>query len=140
MQVAHNVRIGPDCVIVGQTGIAGSSELGAGVVLGGQTAVRDHIILGDGAISAARSAIAKDVPPGQTVSGMPALPHRQSLREQAALRHLPAMRDELKRLQEQLAELQKRWAPNEPRMTTNGEKRPVRAGSSDPLLFCQTGV
>ena len=105
VQVAHNVRIGPDCVIVGQTGIAGSAQLGAGVVLGGQTAVRDHIVLGDGTVAAARSAIAKDVPPGQTVSGMPALPHRQSLREQAALRHLPALRDEVKRLQEQLDEL-----------------------------------
>ena len=110
VQVAHNVRIGADCVIVGQTGIAGSSELGTGVVLGGQTAVRDHIVLGDGAISAARSAIAKDVPPGQTVSGMPALPHRQSLREQAALRHLPALRDEVKRLQEQVDRLAEQLA------------------------------
>jgi len=33
--------------------------------------------------------IAFDVPAGQAVSGMPALPHRQSLRELAALRHLP---------------------------------------------------
>ncbi len=106
VQVAHNVRIGPDCVIVGQTGIAGSAQLGAGVVLGGQTAVRDHVTLGDGSIAAARSAIAKDVPPGQTVSGMPALPHRQSLREQAALRHLPALRDEVRRLQEQLELIQ----------------------------------
>ena len=65
VQVAHNVRIGPDCVIVGQTGIAGSATLGAGVVLGGQTAVRDHVVLGDGTIAAARSAIAKDVAPGQ---------------------------------------------------------------------------
>jgi UDP-3-O-[3-hydroxymyristoyl] glucosamine N-acyltransferase len=98
VQVAHNVRIGPDCVIVGQTGIAGSSELGAGVVLG------------DRSIAAARSAIAKDVPAGQTVSGMPALPHRQSLREQAALRHLPALRDEVRRLQEQLEAVQEKLA------------------------------
>ena len=63
VQVAHNVRIGPDCVIVGQTGIAGSARLGSRVTLGGQTAVRDHITLGDGSIAAARTAIAKDVPP-----------------------------------------------------------------------------
>ena len=105
VQVAHNVRVGPDCLIVGQTGIAGSARLGARVTLGGQTAVRDHVAVGDGAIAAARTAIAKDVPPGQTVSGTPALPHRQSLREQSALRHLPALRDEVRRLQEQLAEL-----------------------------------
>ncbi len=117
VQVAHNVTIGPHCVIVGQTGIAGSVQLGTGVVLGGQTAVRDHVVLGDGAISAARSAIAKDVAPGQTVSGMPALPHRQSLREQAALRHLPALRDEVRRLQEQVADLQRHLAsfPDVPR-------------------------
>jgi UDP-3-O-[3-hydroxymyristoyl] glucosamine N-acyltransferase len=105
VQVAHNVRIGPHSIIVGQTGIAGSAILGTGVVLGGQTAVRDHITIGDGAMVAARSAIANDVPPKTTISGMPALPHRQSLREQAALRRLPELIVQVRKMQEELEAL-----------------------------------
>jgi UDP-3-O-[3-hydroxymyristoyl] glucosamine N-acyltransferase len=102
------VRIGPHCIIVGQAAMAGSSTLGAGVVLGGQTAVRDHITLGDGAMAAACSAVAQDVPPKTIVSGTPALPHRQSLREQAALRHLPDLVVQVRKLKERLDELEKR--------------------------------
>lgn len=105
VQIAHNVQIGPHCIIVGQTGVAGSVHLGTGVVLGGQTAVRDHITVGDGAVAAARSAIANDIPPRQLVSGMPAFPHRQSLREQAALRRLPELIVQVRQLHEEVERL-----------------------------------
>lgn len=107
VQVAHNVVIGPHCIVVGQVGLAGTSRLGTGVVLGGQTAVRDHITIGDGAMAAARSAIHEDVPPKTVVSGMPALPHRQSLREQAALRRLPDLVTQVRKLQEEVEQLRK---------------------------------
>ena len=102
VQIGHNVQVGPHCIIVGQAGLAGSSQLGTGVVLGGQTAVRDHITIGDGAMAAACSAIAEDVEAKQVVSGTPALPHRQSLREQAALRRLPDLVVQVRKLQEEL--------------------------------------
>jgi len=105
VQVGHNVRIGPHCIIVGQTGLAGSVILEGRVTLGGQTAVRDHVNIGEGAAAAARSAIADDVAPGAMVSGMPALPHRQSLREQAALRRLPDLVVQVRRLEEQVRKL-----------------------------------
>jgi UDP-3-O-[3-hydroxymyristoyl] glucosamine N-acyltransferase len=105
VQIAHNCQIGPHCIIVGQAGMAGSVTLGTGVVLGGQAALRDHITIGDGAMAAARSAIAEDVPPKTIVSGMPALPHRQTLREQAALRRLPDLVVQVRKLEEELAKL-----------------------------------
>lgn len=112
VQVAHNVTIGPHCILVGQTGIAGSATLGTGVVLGGQTAVRDHISVGDGAAAAACSAIAADVAANTTVSGMPALPHRQSLREQAAFRRLPELIVQVRQLQEELDRLRASFPPS----------------------------
>jgi UDP-3-O-[3-hydroxymyristoyl] glucosamine N-acyltransferase len=111
VQIGHNVQIGPHCIIVGQAALAGSSRLGSGVVLGGQTAVRDHISIGDGAMAAACSAIAEDVDPKTVVSGTPALPHRQSLREQAALRRLPDLVVQVRRLQEELAQLRTKNSP-----------------------------
>ncbi len=105
VQVGHNVQIGPHCIIVGQVGLAGSCKLGAGVVLGGQAAVRDHIQMGDGSMAAACSAVAQDVEPKMIVSGTPAIPHRQSLREQAALRQLPDLRTQVRRLQDEIEKL-----------------------------------
>jgi UDP-3-O-[3-hydroxymyristoyl] glucosamine N-acyltransferase len=105
VQVAHNVQIGPYCIIVGQVGLAGSAKLGAGVVLGGQSAVRDHVTVGDGSKAAARAAVTEDVEPGITVSGMPAIHHRQNLREQAALRRLPHLMVQVRQLEEEIAKL-----------------------------------
>ena len=108
VQVAHNVTTGPHCVITGQVGLAGSVKLGAGVVLGGQCAVRDHITMGDGSAVAACSGVAEDVDPKTIVSGLPALPHRQTLREQAALRRLPDLVVQVRKLQEELEQLKKK--------------------------------
>ena len=105
VQVGHNTVIGPHCIIVGQTGLAGSVTLGAGVVLGGQAAVRDHVTMGDGAMAAGCSGVVEDVEPKQVVSGLPAIPHRQTLREQGALRHLPELRIQVKKLQEEVERL-----------------------------------
>ena len=107
VQIAHNVQVGPHCIIVANAGVAGSAKLGAGVVLGGQVAVRDHITVGDGAMVAGTSAVAEDVPPKAIVSGTPALPHRQSLREQAAMRRLPDLVVQVRKLQEAVDALQK---------------------------------
>jgi UDP-3-O-[3-hydroxymyristoyl] glucosamine N-acyltransferase len=105
VQIGHNAVVGPHCIIVGQAGIAGSVKLGAGVVLGGQSAVRDHVTMGDGAMLAACSGVMENVDAKQVVSGLPALPHRQSLREQAALRHLPELRNQVRKLEEELQKL-----------------------------------
>ena len=108
VQIAHNVQVGPHCIIVGHAGIAGSAKLGTGVVLGGQVAVRDHVTIGDGTMVAATSAIAEDVPPKSFMSGTPALPHRQSLREQAAMRRLPDLVVQVRKLQEEVEGLRKK--------------------------------
>jgi UDP-3-O-[3-hydroxymyristoyl] glucosamine N-acyltransferase len=105
VQIGHNVRVGEHCIIVGQAGLAGSVVLGRNVILGGQSAVRDHVTIGDGVKAAACCAIAENIEPNTVVSGVPALPHRQTLREQAALRRLPDLLVQVRRLQEQLDKL-----------------------------------
>jgi len=105
VQIGHNVTIGPHCIVVGQTGLAGSSTLGTLVAVGGQAAIRDHVSIGDMTQIAACAAVVNDVPAKEIYSGMPALPHRQSLREQAALRHLPELRPQIRKLQDEIARL-----------------------------------
>jgi UDP-3-O-[3-hydroxymyristoyl] glucosamine N-acyltransferase len=105
VQIGHNVQVGPHCIIVGQAGLAGSVKLGTNVMLGGQSAIRDHITMGDNSAVAACSGVAEDVDANTIVSGLPALPHRQSLREQAALRRLPDLVVQIRKLQEEIERL-----------------------------------
>lgn len=105
VQVGHNVQIGQHCILAGQVGLAGTSRLGNRAVIGGQSSVRDHVTVGDGAMIAGASGVADDVPPHSIYSGTPALPHRQSLREQKALRRLPDLQVQIRALQEELEAL-----------------------------------
>ena len=86
VMIGHNVVIGQHCVIVGQTGIAGSSELGDYVVLGGQCAVNGHIKIGTGAQIAGLSGVSTDVPPGVQYGGIPARNIRHWMRDMGRLR------------------------------------------------------
>jgi UDP-3-O-[3-hydroxymyristoyl] glucosamine N-acyltransferase len=106
VQVAHNVRIGPGCLIVAQCGIAGSARLGKGVVLGGKVGIRDHVTLQDGVQSAACSCISKDIPAGTTVIGTPAVPQEVWLREQGKVRRLPALFEQVRELEKRLEQLE----------------------------------
>lgn len=89
VMVAHNVQVGEHCVLVAQSGVAGSSRLGRGVMLAGQSGVAGHLEVGDGTRVGAKSAVTHDVPAGSFVVGHPAVDHRQWKRMQAALRRLP---------------------------------------------------
>jgi len=81
VQIGHNVVMGRNCVVVSQSGIAGSSVLGDGVVLAARIGVSDHAVIGDGAQIAARSSVVGEVPAGARWGGSPAKPIKQFFRE-----------------------------------------------------------
>jgi UDP-3-O-[3-hydroxymyristoyl] glucosamine N-acyltransferase len=85
VHIAHNVRIGQNCLIMGQCGIAGSSSLGDNVVLCGQTGVSDHVTIGSNAVVLAKSAVFKSIPGQKRYSGIPAREHTAVLRALARL-------------------------------------------------------
>jgi len=99
VQVAHNVRIGKGCLIAALVGVSGSTELGDFVVIGGQAGLAGHVRVGNGVRIAARGGVTKDIPAGETVSGFPAVPHREELRRQAALTRLPELRTRVEALE-----------------------------------------
>jgi UDP-3-O-[3-hydroxymyristoyl] glucosamine N-acyltransferase len=106
VQIAHNVEIGPLCLIVAQVGIAGSTKLGMGVVAAGQVGIVGHLDIGAGAKIAAQTGVINDVPAGETVAGTPNQPHAEWLKNMAALRSLAEMRKELRALQKEVERLQ----------------------------------
>jgi len=81
VQIGHNCRIGRFCLMAAHTGISGSVTVGDGVMFGGRAGVGDHITIGAGARIAGGAGVLADVPAGETWSGYPAKPLRQSLRE-----------------------------------------------------------
>jgi UDP-3-O-[3-hydroxymyristoyl] glucosamine N-acyltransferase len=107
VQVAHNVVIGEDSVIVSQVGISGSTKIGNRATLAGQAATVGHITIGDDVIIGARGAASSDIPAGQIVSGAPHMPHRQWLRVTNCIPRLPEMRRTITDLERRVAELEK---------------------------------
>ncbi len=98
VQIAHNVRIGRVCLIMAQVGIAGSVRVEDGAMLLGQVGVSGHHTIGKGARLAAQAGVFGDIPAGETWSGYPARPHKESLRAQAALYKLPSLLRRIERL------------------------------------------
>jgi UDP-3-O-[3-hydroxymyristoyl] glucosamine N-acyltransferase len=76
VQIGHNVRLGRGCVLVAQSGIAGSTKLGDYVVVAAQGGVAGHLNLGTGAKIGAQAGVMRDVPDGVSVLGSPAMPAR----------------------------------------------------------------
>lgn len=92
VQIAHNVVIGRHCVIVSQSGIAGSARLGDFVVMGARSGVVEHVEIGDGALIAGMAHVKNDVAPGARMGGTPARPFNEWARELAALKRLSKKR------------------------------------------------
>jgi UDP-3-O-[3-hydroxymyristoyl] glucosamine N-acyltransferase len=101
VHIAHNVRVGEKVLIMAQVGVAGSVTIGDGAILAGQAGISGHVSIGAGARIAAQAGVFGDIPPGETWSGYPARPHKESLRASAALFKLAGMMRRLEKLLEE---------------------------------------
>jgi len=91
VHIGHNCRIGSNCFIVAQVGIAGSSIVEDGVRLAGQVGLAGHLTVGAGAAVGAQSGVMTDIPAGEFWSGYPARPHRMWLRSTSVFYKLPEL-------------------------------------------------
>ena len=107
VQIAHNVSVGEDCVFAAQAGIAGSTQIGNHVTMAGQAGVTGHIRIGDQVTVAGQAGVTKDVKEGQTVAGMPALPHREWLKAMAVFEDLPELKKKLSELGNRIEEIER---------------------------------
>lgn len=119
IQIGHNVVIEEGSIIIAQVGISGSTKIGKNVILSGQAGLVGHIKIGDGVFVTAKAGIPKDIPPGEVVSGYPAMPHRKWLKAMGAVSKLPEMRKEFERLKRDVDKLKES-------MGTKGEKGDVK--------------
>jgi len=108
VQIAHNVVIGENSIIIAQAGISGSTVIGKGVTLAGQAGLVGHITIGDGAVVAAQAGVTKSVPANTLVSGYPAKPHNIARRINACVQNLPKLYDTVALLKKKIKELESR--------------------------------
>lgn len=95
VQVAHNCKIGPMCVLASQVGLSGSVRTGTGCIFWGQVGLADQLTVGNGVQVFAQSGVKDNIPDGAQFFGYPAGPMGEQARLLAAQKQLP---DILKRL------------------------------------------
>ena len=76
VHIAHNVKIGENCMIAGQVGIAGSAIIGDSVMIGGQAGISGHLKIGNNVQIGGGSGVTTDIPDNLKVMGYPAVPMR----------------------------------------------------------------
>jgi UDP-3-O-[3-hydroxymyristoyl] glucosamine N-acyltransferase len=107
VQVAHNVKIGDNSVIVAQVGIGGSTRIGGSVMVGGQVGIADHVNIESGSMIGAQSGVMSNLPRG-VYSGTPVIPHRDWLKSVSLFARLPELNRRIKALEEKLEEFERR--------------------------------
>lgn len=104
VQIAHNVRIGEDSLIVAQVGISGSTTIGDRVTAAGQCGFAGHINIADDTIFGAQSGVPNDVKEKGVYMGYPIVPHRDWLRLQAIIKGLPKLKKKVEEIAKKLGD------------------------------------
>ncbi|MCO8144468.1 UDP-3-O-(3-hydroxymyristoyl)glucosamine N-acyltransferase [Rhodovulum tesquicola] len=105
VHVGHNVRIGRDCLLCGQVGIAGSVRIGDRVVFAGQVGVNDNIFVGDDVIAGGATKIFTNAPAGRVLLGYPAMRMDAHVEAYKGLRRLPRLFAQVAALQKAVSKL-----------------------------------
>lgn len=91
IQIAHNVDIGENTVIAGQTGVAGSTRIGKNCMIGGQVGISGHLTIGDNVKIAAQSGIGHNVKDGEIIQGSPGFNALEYKKAYVYFRQLPEL-------------------------------------------------
>lgn len=103
VQIAHNVQIGKRVIIAAQTGISGSTVIEDDCVIGGQVGMGDHARILSGAVIGSQAGVL----PGKIVRrgvwwGTPVQPLDEYKRQNAHVKAIGRLRDEIKELKQRL--------------------------------------
>jgi UDP-3-O-[3-hydroxymyristoyl] glucosamine N-acyltransferase len=109
IQIGHNVEIGENSVMAGQTGIAGSTKIGKNCMFGGQVGIAGHIKIANGTKIGAQGGILGDIKKENTVIiGSPAIDLKNFLKSSILFRKLPEIKDKIDYLEKEIESLKKK--------------------------------
>lgn len=98
IQIAHNVFIDEDTVIVAQVGIAGTTKIGKRCMIGGQAGIVGHITICDDVIIGAAVGVSKSITKPGMYTGYRAKPFKEELKQEASIKYIEQLREEIKQL------------------------------------------
>jgi len=101
VQIAHNVVVGKNSIIVAQTGISGSTRVGERVTMAGQVGIAGHVEIGDGTVIAGQSGVSKDLR-GGVWFGYPAVPFAEAKQQIAWIHRLGKLFARVKEIEKKL--------------------------------------
>jgi len=108
IQIGHNVEIGENTVMAGQTGISGSCKVGRNCMFGGQVGLAGHLKVADGTKIGAQSGIPSDIKKENSVLlGYPAIDVRDFMKSSVVFKKLPEMWKKIGDLEKQVEMLKK---------------------------------
>ena len=102
VQIGHNVELGRNCILVAQSGVAGSSRLRPAVTLAAQAGIAGHLEIGEGALVLGQAGVAQNVAPGDKVMGTPAIAASSFLRNSVHFAQLNKMQARIKKLEKSI--------------------------------------
>ena len=108
VQVAHNVEIGENTVIISQAGIAGSSKIGNNCIIAAQAGIVGHISIADNVIIGAQSGVNNSIKnEGVVLLGSPAFNISDCRKSMALYKRLPDLSKEISNLEKELNRIKK---------------------------------
>ena len=106
VQIAHGVTVGENTGIAAQVGIAGSTVIGKRNRLAGQVGIAGHKSTADDVTVMGQTGVTKSIDIPGTYSGTPAQPHIIQLRQDAALRDIGHIQQQLNELAQAIRALE----------------------------------
>ena len=97
VHIAHNVKIGKNCFITAQVGIAGSTVVDDYCSFGGQSGVTSHIKIGKNSLIAAQSGVTKSLEGNNTYAGYPARKIKEFHNREALIGQIKKIQQKLKK-------------------------------------------
>jgi len=112
VQIAHNCKIGKNCLIAGQSSLAGSVIMEDRSIIAGASGCRDNITVGHDSVLLGASNAHKDIKPYAVMFGTPATTMEEYFakprKQRHALNKIPQLEAKIEQLEKQLQALQKK--------------------------------
>ena len=102
VQIAHNVVIGENCLIIAQVGVSGSTKIGKDVTIAGQVGLVGHIRIGDRVFIGAQSGVSKSIENDAIFFGYPAREIHKARKIEACISQLPEYFKRINKLEKKL--------------------------------------
>jgi len=89
VQIGHGCRLEENCLMAGQSGLAGGVKLGKNVILAGQAGIANHIKVGDRTVIGAQAGVGQDLGANLQILGAPAINAKTFMKAASLFKRLP---------------------------------------------------